>query len=281
MALAVDTQRALARMAGELGYDDPPPVPRGRARRAAGGSAPPGMYGWAEALDACGDPHIVRVCGPITPIGAEDDRQLCVDAGSGRRVLVPRGAFARRMSARDACLTAGFAVHDVEDTPGGPESADPWWLERRRNPAFIAAFDYAACHPELPTTGRLLQMLAARRDDDHDHGGEPRHRGSLGLSQFACWQVQRPFDEGADVVEALHAWVLDQAAQPYWWYVRYDARLKPETVWRRHWRAHATAIAERIGQVRRELRLRGLDRPVPQFDRPAASGAMIPMLDDC
>ena len=66
------------------------------------------------------------------------------------------------------------------------------------------------------------------------------------LSQFAAWHVQRPYDEGVGAIAGLKAWVLDNAADDYWWYVRYTPVLKPLTVWRRTWGPHADALQAHI-----------------------------------
>ncbi len=269
--LSDSTAKALARMARDCGYDTPAARPA-RAPRCE----PPGIYGWAEVIDRDGEYHVVRACGMgMTPPG-DTSAVPCVDAGSGQRVHVPRSAFVRRLPSRDACLTAGFA--EVEKN-SGPETADPWWVERRRNPAFIAAFDYAHEHPELPTTGRLIAMRAAKRDDDHGHGGMGPHRSHTALSRFGA-QVQRSFDAGDDIVEALHEWVLGEAAQDYWWYDRYVPVLQPETVWRRWWRDDAVAIAARVPEVVEQLRLRGLARRPPVFSGGDAVrvGVMVPVM---
>jgi len=82
---------------------------------------------------------------------------------------------------------------------------------------FIAAFDYAMLHEELPISGRLVAMVAAKRNDDHGHDDRfGLYRGDVPLSQFAAWQVQRPHDEGIGAIAWLKAWVLDNAADDYW-----------------------------------------------------------------
>jgi hypothetical protein len=260
---SAQTQALIDSLRVQFGYDDPP-ARASRQARPRKPIEPPHIYRWARILEPDGHERIVRVHS-----GGNVDRddgvrrwEVCC-AQTGRRLKVNAEAFVEKLSARSACEQAGF--DEIDDAP--LDCKDPWWIERRRHPAFIAAFDYAMLHEELPTNGRLVAMVAAKRNDDHSHGGRDHwDRSDVPLSQFASWHVQRPYDEGTGAIAGLKAWVLQEAADDYWWYVRYTPVLKPLTVWRRTWGPHADALQASIASWEKRL---GWGPPVAVDEPPA------------